>query len=377
MDLTELIEQHREALKGFWPRLSPWSSSARAASAGRRRCRAISTAPCSACFVRPNWRRGVWPSCSRGVLSQPASRTGPPRPRPARRSLCVRAPAPASSGGPARPFRRRFAHLVPRKAACPRFSFPLLDPLPRISRRGLRQRPGAALPRIGMAGMAALPALPEWRPPLPDDPIDAGRLGRRLEALSRVLDDLPGLARRFARWQARRDLHSPRAVLIASRHCVAARRRAGAWRATILKPGAGAGSARSTRSWRMPMRSPTTRWRAPARHVMRRAAAATPRQHRPARKISPACCNNPSCVRDRDHDARRLQWLLRLAACHHPCRAMGRRACLEGRWKGFRHRRLGAGCCARRHVQVFGDGVRRSEGRAGAQALRPIWRRAA
>ena len=56
-----------------------------------------------------------------------------------------------------------------------------------------------------MAGMAALPALPVWRPPLPDDPLDAGRLGRRLDALSRVLDDLPGLAKRFARWQARRD----------------------------------------------------------------------------------------------------------------------------------------------------------------------------
>ena len=56
-----------------------------------------------------------------------------------------------------------------------------------------------------MAGVTERAAIPAWRPPSPDDPLDAGRLGRRLAALSSALDDLPGQARRFARWKARRD----------------------------------------------------------------------------------------------------------------------------------------------------------------------------
>jgi len=40
-------------------------------------------------------------------------------------------------------------------------------------------------------------------PPSPDDPVDAVRLGLRLSALGRILDDLPRQAKRFARWQAR------------------------------------------------------------------------------------------------------------------------------------------------------------------------------
>jgi hypothetical protein len=60
------------------------------------------------------------------------------------------------------------------------------------------------MPSISIAGVARHPAAPAWRPSSPDDPIDAGRLGRRLSALAGALDDLPGLARRFQRWQARR-----------------------------------------------------------------------------------------------------------------------------------------------------------------------------
>jgi hypothetical protein len=37
------------------------------------------------------------------------------------------------------------------------------------------------------------------------DPVDAARLALRLTALGSVLDDLPGQARRFARWRAARD----------------------------------------------------------------------------------------------------------------------------------------------------------------------------
>jgi hypothetical protein len=35
--------------------------------------------------------------------------------------------------------------------------------------------------------------------------VNAARLALRLEALASALDDLPGQARRFARWRARRD----------------------------------------------------------------------------------------------------------------------------------------------------------------------------
>ena len=205
MDLTELIEQHREALKGILAALVAMvefgaGRSGGAATLPRHLHRAVLS------LLRPaeSAARRLAIVLARG-LAQPKSRTRTAPPK-ARASLFVR--EGAGTGivrRPGVPVPPAFAHLVPRKAASPRFSFPLLDPLPRVSRRGLRQQPGAALPRIGMAGMAALPALPEWRPPLPDDPIDAGRLGRRLDALSRVLDDLPGLARRFARWQARRD----------------------------------------------------------------------------------------------------------------------------------------------------------------------------
>jgi hypothetical protein len=43
------------------------------------------------------------------------------------------------------------------------------------------------------------------RPPSADDLVSASRLALRLQALASALDDLPGHARRFARWQSRRD----------------------------------------------------------------------------------------------------------------------------------------------------------------------------
>ena len=89
------------------------------------------------------------------------------------------------------------------RAAGP-LSFPLLDPLRQWS--GRRRRPVAtSLPRICVPGVTERLAIAARKPPLPDDPVDAGRLGGRLAALAHVLDDLPGQARRFARWKARRD----------------------------------------------------------------------------------------------------------------------------------------------------------------------------
>jgi hypothetical protein len=77
--------------------------------------------------------------------------------------------------------------------------FPLLDPL---RRPFLRRRPvRAGVPRISVPGFSV--PFPVAPPPSPDDPVDAARLGRRLAALALVLDDLPGQARRFARWRVR------------------------------------------------------------------------------------------------------------------------------------------------------------------------------
>jgi hypothetical protein len=90
------------------------------------------------------------------------------------------------------------------------FSLPLFDPLPRVppelvevSKGRRRYVPAHAAPRILFPGVTEPFSLPP--PPSPDDPIDAARLGRRLAALAAALDDLPGHARRFARWKAARD----------------------------------------------------------------------------------------------------------------------------------------------------------------------------
>jgi hypothetical protein len=83
-------------------------------------------------------------------------------------------------------------------------AFALTDP-PRWWRRGHPRPVANGIPRIGVPGVTARLAVPDRRPPAPDDPVDAARLGRRLDALGRALDDLAGQARRFARWQAQRD----------------------------------------------------------------------------------------------------------------------------------------------------------------------------
>jgi hypothetical protein len=78
-------------------------------------------------------------------------------------------------------------------------SLPLLD---RLRPWTVRARASAVgVPRICLPGFSEpFRIRPRW----PDEPIDATRLAWRLQALARALDDLPGQARRFARWQARR-----------------------------------------------------------------------------------------------------------------------------------------------------------------------------
>jgi hypothetical protein len=92
------------------------------------------------------------------------------------------------------------------RAARPRtLSLPLFDaPRGILSKsKGRRYVPPHAAPRILFPGITAPHRLPP--PPSPDDPIDAACLNLRLAALAAALDDLPGQAKRFARWKARQE----------------------------------------------------------------------------------------------------------------------------------------------------------------------------
>jgi len=88
--------------------------------------------------------------------------------------------------------------LTPPRPAPRSLALPLLDPLPRWP--GQRRPPANGVPRISAPGISE-PHRADRHPPSPDDAIDATRLALRLEALGRALDDLPGHARRFARWR--------------------------------------------------------------------------------------------------------------------------------------------------------------------------------
>ena len=71
--------------------------------------------------------------------------------------------------------------------------------------------PAHAAPRISGLDLGS-PFRPLPQPPSPDDPIDATRLALRLTALASALDDLPGQAKRFARWRARKQAGRARRV---------------------------------------------------------------------------------------------------------------------------------------------------------------------
>jgi hypothetical protein len=85
-------------------------------------------------------------------------------------------------------------------------SLSLFDPPRRFRSNARRTVPAHAAPRILFPGVTepfCLPPPPAR--PSPDDPIDAARLALRLASLAAALDDLPGQARRFARWKSARD----------------------------------------------------------------------------------------------------------------------------------------------------------------------------
>ncbi|WP_210325797.1 hypothetical protein [Oricola nitratireducens] len=84
-------------------------------------------------------------------------------------------------------------------------ALPLIDPRKRFDFRPRRRR-AKSFPRICVIGLTEPAPIPEIRVPMPDDPVDAARLRRRLAGLKRALGDLDGHAKRLARWKARRDL---------------------------------------------------------------------------------------------------------------------------------------------------------------------------
>jgi hypothetical protein len=129
----------------------------------------------------------------------------PRRPKPVRAEPLLRSLGIAVVMSPADLARAAAAERAAAiRAVRPRgFSLPLFDPLPNPFRDRRRTAPAQAVPRILFPGIAEPFSIPP--PPSPDDPIDAARLGRRLAALAVALDDLPGQAKRFARWRARRD----------------------------------------------------------------------------------------------------------------------------------------------------------------------------
>ncbi|WP_159593446.1 hypothetical protein, partial [Chelativorans xinjiangense] len=144
------------------------------------------------------------------VCLPPPRKPKPVSPAPLLRSLGIAVMAsPADLSAEA-----RRAKAEARRAAAPArpqtLSLPLFDPLPHTPSPELaeggrgRHGPAHAVPRILFPGLIEPSALPQ--PPSRDDPVSAARLGRRLAALVAALDDLPGQARRFARWKARRDL---------------------------------------------------------------------------------------------------------------------------------------------------------------------------
>jgi len=94
----------------------------------------------------------------------------------------------------------------------PRLTFPLFDPPRRLALYGQHRHhvPAYAAPRIWCPGLTEPARLPP--PPSPDDYVSAAHLTRRIAALSKALDDLPGQARRFARLMAAREAALERTV---------------------------------------------------------------------------------------------------------------------------------------------------------------------
>ena len=69
-------------------------------------------------------------------------------------------------------------------------SLPLFDRLPRWNIQPRRPVP-TSVPRISVPGYTTPSPIISRRLPMPDDPVDATRLGLRFATLAAALDDLP------------------------------------------------------------------------------------------------------------------------------------------------------------------------------------------
>jgi hypothetical protein len=101
-------------------------------------------------------------------------------------------------------YARKAARAATRKMNPPRYQLPLVEPLPWTGpprRKFSRQR---AVPRILSLDRDAARPAPPPPAPRPDDAVGAVRIGQRLAALANLRSDMPKLARRIARWNARR-----------------------------------------------------------------------------------------------------------------------------------------------------------------------------
>jgi hypothetical protein len=104
------------------------------------------------------------------------------------------------------PSRPMPAGKVIGKGGNSRPTFPLFDPRKNFN-RPRRRKITRLVPRIHVFPYDSLrPAAPPATAlPPPDGLVNAERLGRRLQALKLALDDLPGQAKRLARWRLRRE----------------------------------------------------------------------------------------------------------------------------------------------------------------------------
>ncbi len=206
MDWNVVIERNRERLKGILAALV-----AMAGLAG--------TAP-------PSGDRGPSPTLPRHLhrsilrLLRPAESAArrlvivaardlvlaPPRPRkPRPKPVSIFVRPGEMRTGIVLPYGVKPGDILPGLARPHRarsLALPLIDPLRGLP--GRRRPPTTSVPRIWAPGFSEPDRAPARRP-LPGDPIDATRLALRFQAIGRVLDDLPGHARRFARWRARLD----------------------------------------------------------------------------------------------------------------------------------------------------------------------------
>jgi len=136
------------------------------------------------------------------VVELPRARKPKPAPARPRKSVFMKTRCGTGVYLPHR-LRRGLPGTIRPRALPLRIALPLFDPPRRIAR--LRRPPARDVPRISTFGHGAPRPIAIRPPPSPRDPLDAARIHLRLAALARALDDLPGHARRFARWRIRRD----------------------------------------------------------------------------------------------------------------------------------------------------------------------------